>query len=850
VPRDAWYDVIPTGGVDEMVDGRGSLRPHWRSLLGVFSGLGEGGLAERARRLDRAFADEGITSILPGAADHAWRCDPVPLPIGAAEFAELEAGLAQRARLMQAILADIYGRQSLLSDGVLPPALVFANPAYLRPSAITIGPGPRPPLMDLYAADLIRGPDGAWRVLADRTAGSAGIAHALENRRMLARVMPEAFRGEQIRQLRPFFDIWQDALHRMAGGIIAADPSGARRTPSIALLTPGTGSPHWFEHMFLSRELACALVEGADLTVRGGAVYLKTLKGLQRVDVLLRRLDGRMIDPVELEAGSLLGVPGLMDAARTGAVRITNDPGAGAAEAPALAAWLPTLCLQLLGERLLLASVPTMWLGDQRARDMVREQPENWLIRPAGDGRAPGTVMAGMTDEQRAGLLSRIEAQPWGYAASAALSPSVAPTFGQQDGGGTGMVPRHVVLRLFLTFDGADWHAMEGGLARVLQDSDRLAGTLPGSGLSKDVWVLNDDRSDIVGPSAAALGPLPIRRTTGDLPSRVADDLFWLGRYVERLETAARLVRAAINRLTRGALLPRELTELQTLAACLLHAGVIEGELPNVSASTTGLTESLLGSARDSGAIARLFGHVARLVEVVRDRLTGDMYSAFTHSLRLAHADSVRARRSLDQLSHAMVGILRFSGSVAGVAAENMVRGGGWLFLELGRRIERAQSVAGELAIVLDQPPSRIEVGLHLVLELCDSVLTYRSRYLTVLQPAPVLDLVLADPGNPRGLAFQLEAIWHLLNDVAGHAEGALPSAVAGLLVESGALVQQLVAAPDQSVEAAGMPPKLRELEAGIAALSDRVTRRYFALLPAAQAVGVGGEAPVLRGAA
>jgi uncharacterized circularly permuted ATP-grasp superfamily protein/uncharacterized alpha-E superfamily protein len=845
--------VIPGGGVDEMVDGQGSLRPHWRGLLGVFSGLGEGGLGERARRLDRAFADEGITSILPGSGDNnVWRCDPVPLPIGAAEFAELEAGLAQRARLMQAILADIYGPQKLLSDGILPPALVFSNPAYLRPSAITIGAGPRPSLMDFYAADLIRGPDGAWRVLADRTAGSAGIAHARENRRMLARVMPEAFRGEQVRQLRPFFDVWQDALHRMASAATAVPDAGnaASRTPSIALLTPGTGSPHWFEHMFLSRELSCALVEGADLTVRGGAVYLKTLKGLQPVDVLLRRLDGRMLDPVELEAGSLLGVPGLMDAARTGAVRITNDPGAGAAEAPALAAWLPTLCLQLLGERLLLGSVPTMWLGEPRARRMVAEQPENWLVRPAGDGRAAATRLSGLDADQRAALLARIEAQPWNFAASAAIAPSVAPTFGQHEGGGSGMVPRQVMLRLFLTFDGTQWHAMQGGLARVLQDSDRLAGTLPGSGLSKDVWVLNDDRSDIVGPPAVPLGPLAIRRTTGDLPSRVADDLFWLGRYVERLETAARLVRAALNRLTRGAPLPRELTELQTLAACLLHAGLIEGELPNVSASTTALNEALLASVRDNGSIARLFSHVARLIELVRDRVTGDMYSAFTHSLRQAHADSVRARRSLDQLSHAMVGILRFSGSVAGVAAENMVRGGGWLFLELGRRIERAQSVAGDVAIMLDQPPSRIEVGLRLVLELCDSVLTYRSRYLTVIQPAPVLDLVLADPGNPRGLAFQLEAIYHLLNDVAGHAEGALPTAVAGLLVESGALVQQLVGAPDQATEAAALPPRLRELETGISALSDRVTRRYFALLPAAQAVGVGGEAPELRGAA
>jgi len=839
--------VISEGGVDEMVDGQGGIRPQWRGLLGVLGALGEGGLAERARRLDRAFDDEGVTSILPGANDHSWRCDPVPLLISAAEFAELQAGLAQRARLMQAILADIYGSQSLLADGVLPPALVFANPAYLRPCGIAVPGADRLSLLDFYAADLIRGPDGAWRVLADRTAGAAGIAQARENRRMLARVMPEAFRGEQVRVLRPFFDIWQDSLQRMAGGI--ASRQEGKRNPSVALLTPGTGSPYWFEHMFLSRELSCALVEGADLTVRAGAVFLKTLKGLQPVDVLLRRLDGRMIDPVELEAGSLLGVPGLMDAARGVAIRITNDPGAGAAEAPALAGWLPTLCLRLLGERLLLASVPTMWLGDQQARTILHEQPANWLIRSAGDGRAAATPLAALAEVDRAALLARVEAQPWAYAATAAMPPSVAPSVGARENGRSGMVPRQVMLRMFLVFDGAEWRAMHGGLARVLAPEDRLAGALPGSGIAKDVWVLNDDRSDIIGPAAVPLGSLPIRRTTGDLPSRVADDLFWLGRYVERLEAAARLIRATLNRLTRGAPLPRELTEVQTLAQCLLHAGVIQGDLPSIVASTTPLADAMLGSVREGGAVGRLFERVARLIELVRDRLTGDMYSAFTHSLRLAHADAQRARRSLDQLAHAMVGILRFSSSVAGVAAENMVRGGGWLFLELGRRMERAWSVTGQLAIVLDQPPSRIEPALRLALELCDSVLTYRSRYLTVLQAAPALDLVLADPGNPRGLAFQLTAIRDLLREATGETDLPFVAEAEALLQEALAAVRTVSEAAEQAEAASHLPARLRAIETGVADLSDQISRHFFAVLPTAHTVGM-NDTNGIKGAA
>jgi len=834
--------------LDEMVDGRGGLRPHWRTVLSAFTTLGEGGLPERARRLDRAFEEEGVTSLLPGSdvADHAWRCDPVPLPLPAAEFAELEAGLAQRAKLLEAVLQDIYGPQTLLSDGVLPPALVYANPAFLRPCHVP-GGGPRQKLMQFYAADLVRGPDGAWRVLADRTAGAAGVGYARENRRLLARVMPEAFSPVQVRQLRPFFDIWQDALQRMAPDLTKF----GRRSPAVALLTPGTGHAQWFEHMFLARELSCALVEGGDLTVRGGSVFLKTLKGLQPVDVLLRRLDGRMVDPLEFEPGSVLGVPGLMDAMRSGAVRVTNDPGSGAVEAPALAAFLPALAMRLLDERLTLASVPTMWLGEARARDIVQQDLARWLIRPSTDGRARAIAPATLDDEARRDLAQRIDARPWDFAASAAIPPSVAPCVSE-----TGMEPRPVVLRLFLVFDGMEWRAMQGGLARVMEDhTDPIAGGLPRQGLSKDVWVLSEDRTDIIGPTGVPLAPLKIRRTAGELPSRAADDLFWLGRYVERLEGAARLVRATLIRLNRGTLLPREMSELEALSHCLAHIDLIPKEAAAVTASSTMLADALMVSVRDGGAINGLYARVARLTEMVRDRLTGDMYAAFTHTLRAARDDAAEAAarrhgRNLDELSHAMVGTLRFSATVAGVAAENMVRGGGWLFLDLGRRIERAQTVASSLAYALDHPPARIEAGLRLVLELCDSAITYRSRYLTVLQPAPVLDLVLADEGNPRGLAFQLAGISSLLADVAGPGDAKLAEAASALLAETNVLVQRVIDARDQSVEAAALPPALRDIEAGVAALSDHLMRRYFALLPVVQTLGTGSEVPSLRGAA
>ncbi len=816
---------------DEMVDGRGGLRAPWRGLIGAFTGLGEGGLAERARRLDRAFEEEGVASLLPGASTRAWRCDPVPLPLTAPEFAALEAGLAQRARLLEAFLADLYGPCALLAEGLLPPALAYANPGFLRVAAV-----PGQGTLQLYAADLVRGPDGAWRVLADRTAAPSGLGHALENRRLLGRVMPEAFRPVQVRPLRPFFDVWHEALRALA-------PPGTAN-PSVAVLTPGTASPLWFEHMHLARELSCALVEGGDLTVGGGAVFLKSLRGLQRIDVLLRRMDGRMIDPLELEAGSLIGTPGLMDAARGGLVRITNDPGSSAAEAPALAAFLPALALRLLGETLSLPSVPTLWLGEARARELVVGEPDSWLLRPAADSTAAAHALAGMQPAERQALLARVEAEPWAWAATRALASSTAPCVT-----GEGLQPRPVVLRVFLVQAQGRWQAMPGGLARVLEPVQALAGSLSATGLAKDVWVLSEDRGDIVGPAAAPATRLAIRRPTGDLPSRAADNLFWLGRTVERLERAARLSRAVLGRLSRGTfVLPREGVELEVLMRCLVEAGVLAPD----QAAASMLGESLLAAAQEGGTLPALFAEVARLTNSVRDRLTGDMYATFTQALRTARTEAAAARRSLDELAHALVAVMRFSTSVAGVAAENMVRGGGWIFLDLGRRVERAHAVAAEVGFALDQPPPRIEAGLRLVLELCDSAITYRARYFDVVQPAPVLDLVLADQGNPRGFAFQCAAMHALLDELAGEsgAREAMAGAVAGMLAQAEALVGRVAAAPDEAVAASAAAPELAEISAAVAALSDRITRRYFALLPLVRTVGLSTEPSELRGAA
>ena len=826
-----------------MVDGKGGLRPQWRSLLGVLAGLGHSVIAERARRLERMMEEEGVASLLPGSPPDPWRFDPIPLPLFQSEFAVLEAGLAQRARLLDAVLADLYGPQTLLAEGLLPTALVYANPAFLRPCRHMADNR-----LHFYAADLLRAPDGGWHVLADRTGLVDGLAHALQNRRRLGRVLPELFASQLLCHIDTFVEVCLDTLRDIEAG-------GAGETPGTALLTPGHADPAWYEHVLLARELAAVLVEGGDLTVREGGLYLKTLRGLQPIGVLLRGVAGDSVDPLELDAEGH-GVPGLLAAARE-QVQIVNAPGSALVEAPALAAFLPALARRLLDEDLGLPSIPTVWLGDAAARTTVLNDAAGWCIRPAFDAALPPVALAAMAEANRAALLDRVAGAPWRYAANTIVTPSAAPCLDSD-----ALAPRPVLIRLFLVRDRGIWRAMPGGLGCVLPDG---AQAWPSAGpvLAKDVWVLAENPAAIEGPRAHQAAPLAIRRTAGNLPSRVADNFFWLGRYLERLEGSARLLLIAIGRISRPAPTPHEMAELQVLTDCLTQAGLLNAEAI-VGLGPAGTGQALLRAAAGWGAIHALVGQVSRVTGLLRDQVTAEMHVVTARGLRevedaIGRIEPRHERQALDATTEAMSHVLAFSATLSGLAAENMVRGGGKLFLDLGRRIERAEAVADQLACALEFPgavqqPARIEHGLRLALELCDSSITYRSRYLTVLQPAPALDLMLADDGNPRGLAFQLAAIRALLGEIGGGADS-LSAAAAALLDEPHAMLRMIVEAADQSVAALVLPARLRALRDAVADLSDRVSRRYFSLLPTARTVGIdvpdpAMPDPALRGAA
>jgi uncharacterized circularly permuted ATP-grasp superfamily protein/uncharacterized alpha-E superfamily protein len=826
------------GALDEMADGNGQAKPHWRSLLSTLFALRHDTLAERSRMLDQAFAEEGITAMLPGESAVNWRCDPIPMLISAAEFAVLEKGLAQRAQLMEAIIADLYGPRTLLSEGLVPPDLVFGNPSYLRPCR-TVDGLRRDRYLSFYAADMIRGPDGVWRVLADRTGQVQGLAYALENRRILSRVIPELFQSAKIRPLRQFMEITAEALQALCPG------NGG----SVALLSGGHSDPMWFEHVLLAREMSIGLVEAGDLTLRNGQVFLKTLRGLQRISVLMRRKGGSEVDSLELAPGA--GVAGLLETIRGGALRMVNDPGSDVAEAPGLAAFLPALARRLLNEELQLPSQATLWLGEDAVVRTVLRDLEGWIVRRATDGNTPPVVPMMMSRTEREELSKRIEASPAEYAVSVAPSLSVAPCVGP-----TGLDAKPVALRMFLSFDGSQWRAFPGGLARALSEEDALSGRLPRTALSKDVWVIAEENAGVQGALGIMTPVLTIRRTAGDLPSRVADNFYWLGRYLERLEEAARLQRALIARIVRPSPTPREIAEMQILVGSLTKMRMMDRE----GASVLGvgmLSSAVMRAFRHQGGMRLGLADVSHQVQQLRDRLTGEMHAVLTRSLR-ALEEKMRSLppdqnpRALEHATNLTTDVLEFAATVAGLAAENMVRGGGRLFLDFGRRAERAQAIATELAQVLDQPgastqPGRVEAGLRLALELRDSVITYRTRYLGVLQAAPALDLILADEGNPRGLAFQLVAAKDLLREIVEDGDSLL-AAYDPLLAEINAIVQDVLASPDQMAATARLPGRLRQLEQAIAAIADRVSRRYFTLLPVARSLGV--ESDLRRGAA
>ncbi|MFO0804817.1 MAG: circularly permuted type 2 ATP-grasp protein [Gemmataceae bacterium] len=806
----------PGSGFDE------ARWPHWAPFFASLDELGPAEIAHRWWDAQHLIRENGVTYNVygdPRGAARPWQLDPIPLLISPEESSFLEAGLVQRGRLLERILADLYGPQTLLKNGLLPPELVFPNPGFLRPCHGIKLPGGRH--LHLYAANLGRGADGRWRVLGDRTQAPSGAGYALENRIVMTRTLPEAFRDCRVLRLATFFQSFRDSLRALA-------PRN-KENPRIVLLTPGPYNETYFEHAYLARYLGYTLAEGGDLTVRDNRVFLKVLGGLQPVEVIFRRLDDDYCDPLELRPDSFLGVPGLTHAVRSGNVAVANALGSGVLETPAMLAYLPALCRAVLGEELQLPSVETRWCGDADGLRFALDNLDRVVVKPAFLASRMEPVFPGnLAANQRAMLAEQMKAKPREFVVQEKLELSTTPVLHAGK-----LEPRMMVLRTYLAAERDGFSVMPGGLTRVSASATEMVVSMQRGGGSKDTWVLARGAVNEFSLLPAGGFQLQLTRGGGDLPSRAADNLYWLGRYAERADGIARLLRGIAARQAERTGLD-DTPELPLLFATLglrsaFSAGEGDAPLDDVLAAVF--------AQQHPGSLAGSLRSLRRVASVVRDLISIDMWRVL-NSLSEFPADPAAVYGEegastadvLDLLNRTVVTLAAFGG----LALESMTRAEGWRFLDMGRKLERSLHMVALLKGTMVPASAQEGPVLEAVLEVADSGMTYRRRYLGNLRAEAVLDLLVFDETNPRSLGSQLAALEDDVNHLPRPSRGAGRSAeqrhtLGALNAVRLAEVDKLAAVTDGTRVA--LAELLESLLVSLPALSDAITEQYLSHL-------------------
>jgi len=817
---------------DELLDHSGVVRAHWRPLIDRLALDGAESVRRGAELARRLIVENGVTYNVyadPQGRDRPWVLDPLPLLLTAAEWREIELGVTQRARLLDGLLADLYGPQRLLADGLVPPELPFGHPNFLWPCHGLVPTSEN--WLHVYAVDISRSADGRWWALADRTQTPSGTGYALENRQIISRIFPDLVNDLGVRPLGGFFVALREHL--------LSQPTDGE-APLAVVLTPGSFNETYFEHAYLARQLGLPLVEGHDLTVRGDTVFLKTLGGLRRVHAILRRLDDDFCDPVELRGDSALGVPGLIAAVRARKVMIANALGSGVLESAAWMGFMPAVAERLLGEKLRLPSVATWWCGEPLALEHVVRHIESLVIKPTYPNQRFAAVFGrDLSAAARAQLIDRLRARPHAYVAQERLAFSQAPVW--RNTGGTGLAARALGIRVYAIATPAGYRVMPGGLARIAGDGAVDIVSMQRGGGSKDVWVLMPDlRSvDESQGSLALSAPAPAAQARSqvrhdELPSRLAENLYWLGRYSERCDSKARLLRATLSIRSNASVWTA------ALASCRFF-GVMSGP----GDSTQSQTQTAAAVAPDSEpkpllaafSEANPFGIAADLQRLVwcaaqaRSRLSAENWRAvgvLHRDFQEAAASGIDPREVLDRL---LLGLA----ALAGFALDDMTQDDGWRLLMLGRRLERLQFLAQLLAQRLAGGATPSQSELEWLLEIGDSTITYRTRYLASPELGATIDLLVYDASNPRAVAFQWQAIERALQRIAASLGGTPDDT----LKEPVALLQALQARALDGDRTRAAPARealgaqLNTLAAAAGLLSDRISLKHFSLIEA-----------------
>ena len=775
------------GIADELVAADGTLRPVWRGFVQHLARLSPEAIEARFARGDQYLRDAGVFYRLyaeSGSTERAWPLSHVPVIVHETEWETIREGLAQRAELLEQVAADLYGPGRLVAEGHLPAQLVARNPEWLRP---LVGITPRGGhFLHFLAFEIGRSPDGSWFVLGDRTQAPSGAGFALETRMATSRVFADFFATANVYRLASFFRSFRDALNGLRGG---------DRT-RVGILTPGPLNDTYFEHTYIARYLGFMLLEGEDLVVQDGAVMVRTVDGLRPVDVLWRRLDARFADPLELDPNSQIGTPGLIGAVRSGKLAMVNALGTGLLETRAFLAFLPRIGELLLGEPLKMPNIATWWCGQPAERAYVKANAQKMMIGPALSNRLPfetgeTTVLGGrFRSKAFAAIGDWIEADGANLVGQEAVTLSTSPAW--VDGR---LRPMPMSLRVFMVRTPEGWQAMPGGYARIGRTEDASAIAMQKGGSVADVWVVSD--AAVPAETMLAAPARFVRPEVAVLPSRAADNLFWLGRYVERMETAVRLLRAWHLRYAESGTAERPLLKL--LGDFLAQHGF------DASGDFVAQLAERIGAAR-------------LCASKVRDRFSTDGWIALGD---LAEAVAALKGRELagDDAVRELGGLLHKIAGFSGLVHENMYRFSGWRFLTLGRDLERAQSMAWVLAVFAD--PKAPEGALDLSVEVGDSLMTHRRRYTVSTNRDTVIDLLALDDRNPRSIYFQLDEIKAQIHRLPGNAAtGPMPPLARSILEMHTGLA---VRAPEELTTGA-----LMRLRDAVGRLSDLIATTYF----------------------
>ena len=810
----------PSFVYNEVYQVDGQPRPHWLKFLHALKTAAPSEFARRNGQADRMLRENGVnyhSATDSGEGARPWRLDLLPMLMTAADWSQIELGLSQRARLLNLLIADIYGPRTLIDDGTLPPEVLYANPEFLRPFCDIRRPDLSP--MFFYAAELARSVDGQWWVMADRSEAPAGPGFALENRIVSSRSMPSAFKQIQVERLAPFFARLQNSVRRRV-----PRPTDS---PRIVLLSSGSAHPYYFEDVYLARYLGYTMVEGGDLAVRNDVVFMKTLSGLVPVDIVMARCAESGLDPLELGGYAAHGVPGLLNAMRAGNVTIANTPGCGIVGAPVFMAFLPQLCQRLLGEPLMMPSISTWWCGDPISFQHVVSRAADLVLKPAFQKSGGEELIIGeMSPEQREKTLARVRAEPYAWIAQEKVARSGIPVWSE-----SGIRCGHAAVRAFLVEDENAWHLMPGGLIRVAPDTGPMQLSVAAGEGSKDLWVLADRKVDPVSLLTPRDLPAELRRTSALFPSRVADNLFWLGRSLDRCDFLSRLVRALADRLIGESNV--DLTEIRFLARALSEMGQLEPGfvVDGMESQLPSLAEALPIAVYDPneyGGLARTVKDLTRLASLVRDWISPDTWHRINVTAESFRASPVKEWHDLADVVSSTNSLIGDLASVSGLISDGMNRGPSWRFLELGRSIERAGATARMLiSTELKRGPVSPAL-LKTMVEILDVRMTYRFRYRENLQRNAVLDLAITDDTNPRSLAYQIDRLVSHVDRLPGYEARPLRSEEMRLVMEAAHAVRMLTAEDLSASTPRNVLVALKTVDDSMTKLSDTLTNKYL----------------------